>query len=396
MKGGSPTVDTSGQERATREAIELQRDIYEQNKELAQPFYDVGVSSLGRLSDLLGINGGSVGSRESIYNDLLPQYTTPSAGSGLASIGGYTVNVDDLLNKDLTVRDIFGVDGPGEDFSNARWRFLDAYDETGDISSALEQSKAGSLLSPPQTTDFVALNAAVDAALEDQDLPDDFGSLTERFDLAKFEEDPGYQYRLDEGRKALERAMSAQGVTLGGGGFGTVNPQVAKALQEQAQGLASQEYGSAYNRYVQDQMNQYNMLAGLAGYGTAGLGSVTGAGSEYAANVGNLTTGLAQSQTQADLAAASQPSMFEQLLPVAGQVASAYLLKSDIRVKENIEIVGKENGHNIYEFNYKGDDKRYVGVLAQEVQNIVPDAVVEVDGVLKVDYGMIGVEMRMA
>jgi len=110
--------------------------------------------------------------------------------------------------------------------------------------------------------------------------------------------------------------------------------------------------------------------------------------------VGNLTTGLAQAQTQADIAAASQPSMFEQLLPVAGQIGGAYILSSDIRLKENVKYVGDENGHKLYEFSYKGKPERYVGVMAQEVKEIVPEAVSEIDGYLAVNYGMIGLEMR--
>ena len=127
--------------------------------------------------------------------------------------------------------------------------------------------------------------------------------------------------------------MAAQGVTLGGGGFGNINPQVAKALQEQSQGMASQEYGNAYNRYTQDNLNQYNMLAGLAGYGQVGLSNMTNAGSQFATNSGNLTTGLASAQMNAQMAADAQPSMFGSLLgagvgayfggPMGAQVGSS-------------------------------------------------------------------------
>lgn len=338
-KSKPKAVDTSGMEQATREATQLQRDIYNQNVELAQPFYDTGVASMGRLSDLLGLTGGSVQSRDQIYRDLLPQYTTKT-----------TMLPDPMIP---------------------------------DAAPIMQES-----------INYEGLNAAVEEALAGQELPSDYGALTERFSLDKFEEDPSYQYRQQEGQKALERAMAAQGVTLGGGGFGNINPQVAKALMEQSQGMASQEYGNAYSRYVQDQLNQYGMLSGLSGYGSAGLGNLTGAGNAMGTNVGNLTTGLASAQMNANLAAQAQPSMFEQLLPVAGQVASAYLL-SDINSKENIRYVGNERGHRVYEFSYKGKPERYVGVMAQEVQKINPEAVVVMpNGYLGVNYDMIGLEMR--
>lgn len=79
----------------------------------------------------------------------------------------------------------------------------------------------------------------------------------------------------------------------------------------------------------------------------------------------------------------------------AGGIATIGALMSDRRAKENIEPVGMENGFPIYAFNYiSAPDKRYVGVMAQDVQDIMPEAVVEEDGYLRVKYDMIGVKMR--
>jgi hypothetical protein len=70
---------------------------------------------------------------------------------------------------------------------------------------------------------------------------------------------------------------------------------------------------------------------------------------------------------------------------------------SDERLKENIEPMGTENGHNIYKFNYKGYDKKFIGVMAQEVEKIDPDAVMEdVNGNKMVKYWKIGVNFREA
>ena len=62
-------------------------------------------------------------------------------------------------------------------------------------------------------------------------------------------------------------------------------------------------------------------------------------------------------------------------------------LSSDIRVKENIVSDGTTyNGHNVYHFNYVWDDVRRRGVMAQEVEQTNPDAVVEIDGIKHVYY----------
>ncbi len=73
-------------------------------------------------------------------------------------------------------------------------------------------------------------------------------------------------------------------------------------------------------------------------------------------------------------------------------LGSSLIMASDERVKENIEPLDfKVNGHNVYEYDYKGkfdDGERHVGVMAQEVQKTRPDAVkTGRDGVKRVHYG---------
>ena len=64
------------------------------------------------------------------------------------------------------------------------------------------------------------------------------------------------------------------------------------------------------------------------------------------------------------------------------------LFGSDVRIKENITSDGTTHkGHGVYDFNYKGDDTRYKGVMAQEVEETHPNAVVEIDGIKHVAYG---------
>ena len=71
---------------------------------------------------------------------------------------------------------------------------------------------------------------------------------------------------------------------------------------------------------------------------------------------------------------------------------------SDSKIKENVTYVGSSpQGHNIWEFNYIGDAKRYRGAMAQEVAKINPMAVgIAEDSAgkyLTVDYSKIDVDM---
>ena len=80
------------------------------------------------------------------------------------------------------------------------------------------------------------------------------------------------------------------------------------------------------------------------------------------------------------------PSGFSQMTSLLGAVAPLFA-GSDVRIKENITPDGTWKGHNAYQFNYIGDNVRRRGVMAQEVEETRPDAVVEFDGIKHVNYG---------
>lgn len=60
---------------------------------------------------------------------------------------------------------------------------------------------------------------------------------------------------------------------------------------------------------------------------------------------------------------------------------------SDKRLKENIKKIGEIQGHNIYKFNYIGEVKTIIGVIAQEIED--EGCVVPVGDYLHVNYDKI-------
>ncbi len=70
--------------------------------------------------------------------------------------------------------------------------------------------------------------------------------------------------------------------------------------------------------------------------------------------------------------------------------------RSDINSKHDITLLGRlDNGLGFYRYAYNGSDKAYVGVMAQEVQKIMPDAVVRGrDGYLRVFYDKLGLKFE--
>ncbi|WDZ78749.1 tail fiber domain-containing protein [Ensifer adhaerens] len=100
--------------------------------------------------------------------------------------------------------------------------------------------------------------------------------------------------------------------------------------------------------------------------------------------------GLVQQDYQNRVAAYNQKR--EGLSSILGGVTGLFnALPSDRRLKKDIKKVGKLDGHSLYEYHYKGEPGRYpkhVGVMAQEVEKIRPDAVSrDPDGMRRVDYG---------
>jgi hypothetical protein len=70
--------------------------------------------------------------------------------------------------------------------------------------------------------------------------------------------------------------------------------------------------------------------------------------------------------------------------------------RSDINAKHDIVLIGLlNNGLGFYRYAYNGSDKAYVGVMAQEVQNVMPEAVVRGrDGYLRVFYEKLGLKFE--
>jgi hypothetical protein len=66
--------------------------------------------------------------------------------------------------------------------------------------------------------------------------------------------------------------------------------------------------------------------------------------------------------------------------------------RSDLRLKHDIVLLGRlEDGLGYYRFVYNGGHTAYVGVMAQEVQRVAPEAVtLGPDGYFRVDYALLG------
>ncbi len=116
----------------------------------------------------------------------------------------------------------------------------------------------------------------------------DYGSLLRDFGLEDFTKDPGYDFRLSEGEKGINRSLAARG--------GLFSGAAGKALSRYNQDFASNEYGNAYNRYNTNQGNKFNRLASLAGIGQSATNQVQQAGQNAANNISSNMIGSGNAQ----------------------------------------------------------------------------------------------------
>jgi hypothetical protein len=145
------------------------------------------------------------------------------------------------------------------------------------------------------------------------------------------------------------------------------------------------------------------------GAGSAGVNTAMSAGNQYSQAFGQ-GVGTQMGGAQLGLQGATsilnnQTSVYNAGVSAQGEVTGALLgagttaaLKfSDRRLKENIELVGRDERTMLplYEFEYKGGSgRRFLGVMADDVEQKFPDMVYSMpDGYKAVNYAGLGIEM---
>ena len=228
---------------------------------------------------------------------------------------------------------------------------------------------------------------------------------------------------LGEAYGQTQKSMNAQ--AIGAGAFGGERQGIENVLGREryldtvgdtSARLRQAGFESGANRFAQDRAAQLQSAqsqigalgqsaAGMAGFGTQARGiEQAGLAENYRDFIEEREYGAGQiRQMVGALSGAPIRSYGEERsgsvgTPVAGpstfgQVAGALTAyNSDIRLKDDIKLVGKSpSGIKIYNFKYKGDDKKYQGVMAHQVPHA---SFVDDDGYLRVDYTKLDVEFK--
>lgn len=185
------------------------------------------------------------------------------------------------------------------------------------------------------------------------------------FTLADFQKDPGYQFRMEEGQKALERSASARGGLMSGAAL--------KGIAQYGQNFASNEYQNAYNRFNQDRNTRFGRLSDIAHMGQASASQTADNSMRYGQSMSDLYTGLGNAQASAYIGNANRNAqMFGDIIQGAAAIkASDYSLKKDIEPISKEELSEMKRELRAYRFKYK-DEKHgkgeHIGVMAQDLE----------------------------
>jgi hypothetical protein len=95
----------------------------------------------------------------------------------------------------------------------------------------------------------------------------EYGNAAKPFGMDQFKADPGYDFRMSEGMKALERSAAARG--------GLMSGSALKGITRFGQDLASTEYNNAFNRYQVERSARLNPLQSLMGSGQSATNVMT-------------------------------------------------------------------------------------------------------------------------
>lgn len=228
---------------------------------------------------------------------------------------------------------------------------------------------------------------------------------------------------LAPGSEAYTNAMKDQSrrvndARLGVIGQGTREMQATQGMdlarRSQAMGESQGLVGLAQNQQQLGNNSRNQVMSERAGLmqqaGNAQIPAYNGAPQQQTpVNISQMLQNYGNNQNNAQQAKqASKNGAMGSGIGALGSIGGAFAgsplgsaaigsLFSDRRLKENIVCVGKTKyGLNLYHFNYIRDPHtRYQGVMADEVKEIMPEAVrTGNDSFMSVDYGMLGLKMK--
>jgi hypothetical protein len=205
------------------------------------------------------------------------------------------------------------------------------------------------------------------------------------------------QPQIERNRSMRETELANQGIMQGSEAWKNAQTDLGQQENDQytqaaLQGitLGNQSRQQAFNEAVTERQLPTSEFMGLLPQAQSGMSGYTGT---IVAPPDIMGATNAQGSWNADMYNANQARQSNQmsgLLGLGGTLGMGAML-SDRRAKTDIEQVGVlPSGIPVYVFKYKGDDNIHLGVMADEVEPVVPLAVYYgADGFKRVNYSKV-------
>jgi hypothetical protein len=213
------------------------------------------------------------------------------------------------------------------------------------------------------------------------------------------------QPQIAQENEMSDAQLANQGIAQGTEAYNNAKRTLAMSQNDRQLGAITSGMNTGLNANQQAfQQEAYNQMQPINVINALRTGSQvqnpTYANTPQQANTaGPDILGATQAQYNSDLNAynAQQASGGGFMSGLMGLGKAAITSYSDERLKTDIKKIGSfDNGLNIYSYHYKDGydlpEGKQVGVMAQEVEKIIPEAVVEMpNGFKGVNYAMLGV-----
>lgn len=300
-----------------------------------------GFKSIGLKAKNMATLAALRGKLESLGPDRTGEYSvTPRALTGtmppqqgyVAESGGYAPQgqAEDISRQ---IQQWENAPNPGRNAAEQEQFERQKQATIGNLKAQLKNAQESPVSNLPISPDTNRLKA-----LQDQmgGIPGiDFGYLTEKSPEWDFQydpnEDPGTQFRLEEGRKMRERSAAAR--------TGTLSGAAAKEMERYGQEFGSQEYQNSWNRSLQEYLTKYNVseadkanlfnrLMAIAGLGSGATNVGVNMGQQTAQDVAGNIIGAGNAQAAGTIGAGNVWG--NTLANVGGNLGNLYMLQKSL------------------------------------------------------------------
>ena len=203
----------------------------------------------------------------------------------------------------------------------------------GSMSAADKQSKAAKEAAAMSGKQYAQTREDLDPWREAgqmslRDLQSRMPQLLQPFGREQFQESPAYQFNLEQGQKAIEKAAAKRGTYYA--------PATMQDLGRFSQGLASNEFQNAFSNYQTNMGNIWNRLYGLSSAGQSAANQTGAFGAQAAGQQAGLITDAGAARAAGTVGATNA-------------LTGAY---GDYRNQQNIDQILSRNQQSSYNRNY--------------------------------------------